>query len=167
MHIAIIVAVAENRVIGIGPSSLPWHLPKDMRYFKDTTMGHPMIMGRKTFEAFPKPLPNRLHIVISRSVKDYDNESVVGVTTIEDAIAIAKQTGTDRAFIIGGGEIFAQSLHLADELYLTEVAGKPVGDIFFPEWDKKAFEEVSRNAIPADDKHEYAFSFVIYQRIEG
>lgn len=164
MRIAHIVALAKNHVIGKGPSELPWHLPKDMKYFKQMTMGHPMIMGRKTFEAFPSPLPNRLHIVISRSPFEHDSQQVVGVQSIDAALQVAKDTGTDKVFIIGGGEIFAQSLHLADELYLTEIDGEPEGDIFYPHWNHELFQEVSREFHEADEKHQYPFSFVIYHK---
>ena len=164
MRIALIVAEAKNRVLGVGATELPWHLPADIKYFKDTTLGHPMIMGRKTFEAFPKPLPGRLHIVISRSSRDYNHERVVVVDSLDAAIAKAKDTGNEKVYVIGGGEIFAQSIGMADELYITEVDGEPEGDVFFPEWNKAEFDEVSRVWHEKDEKHAYSFSFVFYAR---
>lgn len=174
MRISIIAAVAENGVIG-KDNDLVWRLPDDFRYFKQTTSGHPVLMGRKTFESLGKPLPNRLNILITRN-GDYRPEgqstAAVEVTdSLEKAIELARQTGAEEAFIIGGAEIYRQALprggpSLADRLYLTEVKATFEGDTYFPEWNREEWMEVRRTPHPTDERHAVPFDFVVWERRE-
>ncbi|QZA76639.1 dihydrofolate reductase [Deefgea tanakiae] len=155
MQVAIISALGQNRVIGIN-NQLPWRLPEDLKHFKALTMACPMIMGRKTFESLPGLLPGRPHWVITRNA-DFQAAGAICFTSIEAAIAAAKSADYATVFIIGGGEIYQQSLALADELYLTEVALSPVGDAYFPEFDREKWQEVSREPNVSANGIEYAF----------
>lgn len=165
MKISMIAAMGTNRTIG-KDNDIPWHLPDDFKYFKDTTEGHHVIMGRKNFESLPprfKPLPNRPNIVITRS-KSYSAPGAQVVNSLEDALAIAKINGEPEAFIIGGGEIYKLGLDVADEIYLTEIDAAFNGDTVFPEFDKSQWEETSRKHHPKDERHQFAFDFVIYKK---
>lgn len=160
--LTIIVAAGEDNAIG-KDNDLIWHLSDDLKRFKSLTNGHHIIMGRKTFESFPKPLPNRTHVVISRQ-KDYKvPDGIIVVNSLEDALdATRKDTNP---FIIGGGEIYNQSMSFANEIEMTRVhASFPNADTFFPEIDALKWEEVHRKYHEADDKHNYAFSFVTYTK---
>lgn len=161
-ELTIIVAAGEDNAIG-KDNDLIWHLSDDLRRFKKLTSGHHIIMGRKTFESFPKPLPNRTHIVITRQ-KDYKvPDGVIVVNNIEDAIDAARKD--HQPFIIGGGEIYKQSMDLASNLEITRVhASFEDADTFFPEIDPNKWKEISRTTHDADDKHKYAFSFISYQK---
>lgn len=161
MQVAIISAVGQNRVIGIN-NQLPWRLPEDLKYFKALTMGCPMLMGRKTFESLPGLLPGRPHWVITRNM-DWQAAGATPFASIEAAIDTAKTAGHERVFIIGGGEIYQQSLALADTLFLTEVALSPEGDAYFPEFDRMVWQEVSREHNVAANGIEYAL--VQYRRV--
>jgi dihydrofolate reductase len=158
--INIIVAISNNLAIG-KDNKLLWHLPNDLKFFKKTTTGHPVIMGRKTFEAIGKPLPNRLNIVISRNKKE-NQESLVYCNSLEEAIALAK-TKDEEIFIIGGGEIYKQSLAIADTLYITQVNVDIDGDTFFPEIDN-TWHPIFEEAHLADEKHPYDYTFLIYRK---
>lgn len=159
----IIVAAGENNAIG-KDNDLIWHLSNDLKRFKRLTNGHHIIMGRKTFESFPKPLPNRTHIVITRQ-KNYKVPSGVIVTnSLEDAFKIAKND--HQPFVIGGGEIYKQAMPYVDKLEITRVhASFDEADTFFPEIDKTKWKEVNRETHDADDKHDYAFSFITYVKV--
>ena len=139
MKLAIIVAQAKNRVIGIN-NKLPWHLPEDLRYFKQVTMAKPIIMGRITFESIGRPLPGRTNIVISRQ-ENYAPANVKVVSSLEDAIDLAESIclidGAEEAMVIGGAQIYAQALEKADRLYLTEVDAEIEGDAWFPEFQRE------------------------------
>ena len=159
-ELTIIVAAGENNAIG-KDNDLIWHLSDDLKRFKKLTNGHHIIMGRKTFESFPKPLPNRIHIVITRQ-KDYQApDGVIIVNNLEDAIDAARKD--QQPFIIGGGEIYKQSMNLADKIELTRVHETFEGaDTFFPEIDETIWKEIARTTHDADEKHEHAFSFITY-----
>lgn len=154
MQVAIISALGQNRVIGIN-NQLPWRLPEDLKHFKALTMGSPMMMGRKTFESLPGILPGRPHWVITRNL-DWQADGATPFASIEAAIDAAQAAGHERIFIIGGGEIYQQSLALADTLYLTEVGLSPDGDAFFPEFDRTVWQEISREPHVAANGIEYA-----------
>ena len=154
MQIAIISAVAHNGVIGIN-NQLPWRLPEDLKHFKALTMGSVMLMGRKTFESLPGLLPGRPHWVISRNPQ-WQAAGASVFASLEAAIAAATQAGHEKLFIIGGGEIYRQSLALADTMYLTEVALNPAGDAYFPEFSKADWREQSREILTAANGIEYA-----------
>lgn len=165
MIISLIAAFTENRVIGKN-NDLPWHLPDDMKHFMQTTSGHHVIMGRKNYESLPKkfrPLPNRTNIVVTRQA-DYDAAGCIVVNSIPQAIDIAIENREQEVFIIGGAEIYTQSLAMANRLYLTEIKTSLEGDAFFPSFDAQTWHEVSRKHHPMDDKHIYAFDFVIYEK---
>jgi dihydrofolate reductase len=158
MYISLIVAIAQNGIIG-RENQLIWHLPDDLKQFKRLTTGHPIIMGRKTFESIGKPLPNRTSIVITRS-KNWAFEGVVVVHSVEEALEVAGQTGTDEAFVIGGAEIYRVTLPLANKIYLTEVKADFEGDAHFVIPNLEDWQEVSRAAHAVDEKHAIAFDFV-------
>ena len=165
MKVSLIVAVSQNGVIG-KDNDLIWHLPKDMKFFKDTTMGHHVIMGRKNFESIPhkfRPLPNRTNIVITRQ-SDYKAEGCVVVNSMEGALKIAKSNAENEAFIIGGGQIYKLALeaNLIDRIYLTKIHHSFDGDTFFPELNSD-WEEINREDCFKDDNHKYDYSFIVLE----
>lgn len=163
--ISIIVAVAENGAIG-KDNRLLWRLSDDLKQFKALTSGHAVIMGRKTFESIGKPLPNRTNIVITRHGKVSDSESVLTVNSIEKAIETAKEVeGNEEIFIIGGGNIYEQSLGITDKIYLTEVKVAIDGDTFFPKLNEDEWEEVSRKSYQKNEKNDHDFDVVELVRI--
>lgn len=158
--ISIIVAVAENGAIG-KDNQLLWRLSDDLKQFKALTSGHAVIMGRKTFESIGKPLPNRTNIVITRQGKVFDDASVLVAESIGKAIEIAKEIkGDEEIFIIGGGNIYVQSLHITDKIYLTEVKATIEGDTFFPELNADEWEEFSRRPFQKNEKNDHDFDVV-------
>ncbi len=163
--ISIIVAVAENNVIG-KDNTLIWHLSADMKYFKEKTSRHCIITGRKNYESIPekfRPLPNRTNIVISRQ-KDYNAPGAIVVSSIEDAITKAKETDDSEIFIIGGAEIYRQSIHLADKLYITQIHNKFDGDAFFPEIDASKWKKTSETKGIVDEKNTYKHDFLVFEK---
>ncbi|MED5439966.1 MAG: dihydrofolate reductase [Pseudomonadota bacterium] len=165
MKLSMIVAVAENGVIGRN-NALPWYLPNDLKYFKQTTMGKPVIMGRKTYESIGKPLPGRTNIVMTRQA-DYQPEGVKVVNSVEAARELAESVcliaGQEEALILGGAEIYTLALPHTDRLYLTEVHADVEGDAFFPEYDKSLWQEVAREDFAAEGPNPYNYSFVVYE----
>jgi len=166
MKVSLIVAISENGVIG-KDNDLIWHLPKDMKFFKDTTMGHHVIMGRKNFESIPhkySPLPNRTNVIITRQA-DYTAEGCVVVNSVEAALEIAKQNGDKEPFIIGGGQIYKIALenNLVNRIYLTKVHHSFDGDTFFPELSSD-WKEVNKTEKKADEKHKYNYDFITLER---
>jgi dihydrofolate reductase len=162
MIISIIVVIGKNNEIGKG-NRLLCHLPADLKHFKEITTGHPVIMGRKTFESLPKgPLPNRKNIVISRN-PDLTIEGAEVYSSLD--YAFVRLIDENEVFIIGGAQIYRQILPDADKLYLTRIhAGFPEADVFFPEINYHKWKEVSRETHTADEKNPYAFSFIEYER---
>lgn len=158
--IILIAAIAENNALGKN-NDLLWHLPKDFKRFKEITSGHHIIMGRKTFESFPKPLPNRTHVIITRQ-KDYVCEGCIVVQDLEKAIAVCPKN--EDIFVIGGGEIYSQSIHLADRLDITRVHHSFEADVFFPEIDPEIWELISEEVHLKDEKHPYDYSFQTFVR---
>jgi dihydrofolate reductase len=158
MLISIIVAVSENGVIG-KDNQLLWRLPDDLKRFKKLTLGHPMIMGRKTFESIGKPLPGRTSIVITRN-PDFDHEGVIVVHSLEAAIKAAQGIEKDEAFIIGGGELYRQTQPIADRIYLTKVHMQIEGDTFFEIANPAAWQETERSVHEHDEKHAVKFEFI-------
>jgi dihydrofolate reductase len=144
MEIIIIAAMASNRIIG-KDGKMPWHIPEELRFFKKTTIGHPMIMGRKTFESFPAPLPGRRHIVLSHN-KDYTPRGGEYASSITDALHLCGQA--EKVFLIGGAEIFKQGLSVATSIYLTLLEREVEGDVSFPEFSEDDFIEESRQHHP-------------------
>ena len=159
--LTIIVAAGENDAIG-KDNKLIWHLSDDLKRFKALTSGHNIIMGRKTFESFPKPLPNRTHVVISRQ-KDYQApEGVIIVNSLENAINATRQD--NQSFVIGGGEIYKQAILLANKIEMTRVHESFDADTFFPKIDSTIWKEVSNTFHNKDENHEHSFSFITYER---
>ncbi len=150
--------MSSNRVIGVN-NTLPWHLSEDLKHFKFLTVGHTIIMGRKTYDSIGRALPNRRNIVISRNI-EISCEGAEVVHSIEDAFSISKNDG--EVFVIGGSNIYEQALHLVDHLYITEIKKSFLGDAFFPEINKSIWVETSREDHIANDGLE--FSFVNYQK---
>jgi dihydrofolate reductase len=166
MKISLIAALAQNRTIGKN-NDLPWHLPDDMKYFMQTTKGHHCIMGRKNYDSIPekfRPLPNRTNIVLTHQ-KDFKAPSCIVVNSIAKGLEIAKNNNESEVFIIGGAEVYKQSLAFADRLYLTEIKADIQGDTFFPPINQNEWKELSRTTHPADERHQYAFDFVVYEKI--
>lgn len=159
--LTIIVAAGENDAIG-KDNKLIWHLSDDLKRFKDLTNGHHIIMGRKTFESFPKPLPNRTHIVITRQKNYPAPEGVIIVNNLEDAIDASKQD--TQPYIIGGGEIYKQAMVIADKIELTRVHENFEADTFFPKIDTFIWKETASTFHEKDENHAYEFSFLTYER---
>ena len=158
-----IVARSTNSVIG-KEGMLPWHLPKDLKFFKEKTMGHCMVMGRKTFEGFPSPLKGRTHLVVSRSEAPANlPDNVVFLPTIEKALDWAKEKDT-LVYIIGGGEIFSQTIGIATDLLITEVDTIADGDVYYPTLVNDEWDFVESEANTADEKHPFDFVFKHYRR---
>ena len=162
MIVSLVVAAAENNVIGKN-NQLLWHLPNDLKFFKNTTWGMVVIMGRKTFESVNKPLPGRINIVITRQ-SDWATEEVITATDLNDALKKAAETNCKEIFVIGGGEIYKQSMAIANKIYITRVHTAPDGDTFFPVIDESNWELTSNEDFEADAKHAYAYSFQIWKR---
>lgn len=160
--ITIIAAAGEKNELG-KDNQIIWHLPDDFKRFKTITSGHYIIMGRKTFESFPKPLPNRTHIVITRNKNYSVPDGCIVVDSIEKAIAICPKNET--VFIIGGGEIYKQSINMADCIELTRVHNTFDADAFFPEIDLTKWELISSQFHDKDEKHNYSFAFETYAKI--
>ena len=163
MRVSLIAAAGENGVIG-RRNALPWHLPADLRHFKRLTLGHHLILGRKTWEAVGKPLPGRRTIVVTRR-PDYPlPDGVERAGSVEEALAHAERQGEDEAFVAGGAEIYRASLRRADRIYLTRIHHDFAGDALFPELDAAEWELASRQDHPADAQNPYAFSFLTYDK---
>ncbi len=161
--ISAIAAVGKGLELGAG-NDLMWHLPDDFAWFVQHTKGKPVIMGRKTMESLGKPLKNRLNIVITRN-PDKVQEGFYGIDSVEKALEYAKSQYNDEIFIIGGGEIYKQSMEYINKLYITEVDSYfPSADTFFPTYDKSIWKETHRQHHPKDDRHDYAFDFVILEK---
>ncbi len=159
--IIMIAAVAENNALGKN-NELVWHLPNDFKRFKSLTTGHHIIMGRKTFESFPKPLPNRTHVVITRQ-KDYNPEDCIVVDSIEKALSVCPENET--SFIIGGGEIYNLALPFTDKLEITRVHHSFEADAFFPEIDSKEWKEIQAEFNPIDEKHQFAYTYQTFVKV--
>lgn len=162
MHISLIVAAAANQAIGKA-GQLLWHLPKDLKFFKNTTWGMPVIMGRKTFESVNKPLPGRINIVITSNA-DWKAEGTQTASSLSDALEQAKATNCKEIFVIGGGEIYRQALPLADTVYLTRVHAELEGDTFFPVLDENEWQMTGSDDFETDEKHAYPFSIQVWKR---
>lgn len=158
MRIIIIVAVAANGVIGRANGEMPWHVKEDFQHFKKTTMGSPIIMGRKSFESLGKPLKGRENIVVTRNVNlNYDFDDVKIVLSLNEAIEYCKSLNTEKIFITGGGEIYKQSISIADEMIISHMKFDAVGEVKFPEIDMNEWYIDSK-----DDREQ--FEIITYKR---
>lgn len=159
-RISVIAAVARNGVIGVD-NRLPWRLPEDLAHFKALTLGHPVLMGRRTFESLGRPLPGRSNVVITRN-PDYRPAGCLVAASLADAIALCPEA--EEVFFIGGADLYAQAIPLADRLYLTEVAIDAEGDARFPDYDRTAFREIARAPQRGVRGDALDFDFVVYAR---
>lgn len=165
MIISFIAALTRNQVIG-KDNDIPWQLPDDMKFFMQTTKQHYVIMGRKNYESLPekfRPLPNRTNVVVTRQ-NQFKAPGCMVVHSVEEALELARKANEHEAFIIGGADIFRLGMPYADRLYLTEIDGEAEGDVYFPVWDRDQWKETSRKHHPTDDRHLFAFDFVVYER---
>ncbi|KQT25695.1 dihydrofolate reductase [Chryseobacterium sp. Leaf405] len=160
----IVVAMGEKNEIGF-ENQLLWHLPKDLKHFKDLTSGHPIIMGRKTYESIGKALPNRTNIVVSKK-KNWFEEGILIVGSIKEAIKFAKKID-EQVFVIGGGNIYAQTIDIVDKLEVTLVKADLKADTYFAKIDLKVWEKVSETFHEKDEKNEYDFYFQTYEKIKS
>lgn len=176
MNISIIAAMGRNRELGFG-NQLPWHLPDDLKRFKALTTGHVIVMGRKTYEAIGRPLPNRTNVVITRN-KGFSAHGCVVVNSMEDAIKTAETSrssvgansantanSADEIFVIGGAEIYKLALPFANRMYLTHVDADMNADVYFPEFNEKEWRIVKTEPHARDEKHPYSFVFKVYERV--
>ncbi len=160
--ISIIAAVADNYAIG-KLNNLPWHLPADLKHFKQLTTGHAVVMGKRTFESLPKgPLPNRKNIVLTSIMSEGVNEGYFEADSLDDAVFLCEHE--EQVFIIGGATVYRQCIDKVDYMYITWIHGQFSADTYFPEFDFNQWEEVSREDYDADDKNLHAYSFVEYRR---
>lgn len=160
--ITLVVAMGMNREIGVN-NQLPWHLPKDLKHFKEITSGHPVVMGRKTYASIGKPLPNRTNIVISRKT-DWFEEGILIVGSIKEALKFAQKIDPN-IFIIGGGNIFEQTIAIADRLEVTEIKTTIEADTFFPAIDPKIWRKTGENCHEKDEKNNFDFCFQRFEKI--
>lgn len=166
MILSAIVAIADNFAIGKG-NDLPWHLPEDLKFFKRTTLGKPVLMGRKTFDSLGRPLKGRLNIVLSSQESLELPEGVLLCHDLTNAIEQLKAEATEEAFVIGGGRVYEQSLDMLDRLYITRVHTTiEDAEVFFPQFDTEAWELVWEEAHQADEKHQYDYTFQQWNRIK-
>ncbi|MCB9169657.1 MAG: dihydrofolate reductase [Flavobacteriales bacterium] len=170
MIVSVIAAMAENGVIGVD-GDLPWRLPDDMKFFQRMTTGHHVITGRRNYESIPdrfRPLAGRTNVVVTRE-RAYQAPGALVVHSLEEALQLARDTGETEAFIIGGGQIYAEAsrLGVVDRIYLTIVHGEVDGDVYFPDIQEDAWEDAWSEVHPADDRHAYSFTFHRYERIKG
>ena len=163
MIISLVVAAASNNAIG-KDGKMPWHLPNDMKHFKNVTWGMPIVMGRKTFDSLGKALPGRKNIVITRQ-QGWKADNTVVVKNIEDALFVAKETDAKEVMVIGGGEIYKALFDKAHRIYLTRVEAEPDGDTFFPVLTEGQWHLVSQKNHEADEKNAYNYSFQVWERI--
>ena len=159
-RISLIVAMGKNRVIGAS-GRVPWHLPNELKLFKNLTMGHHIVMGRKTYESIDRLLPGRTTVIVTRQ-RDYTVPGAIVAHSIDEALDACR--GDDEIFVIGGADLFRETLPIADRLYLTVVDAAPEGDTFMPEFDMTDWRETSAEDFAADEKHAYAYRLVIYDR---
>ncbi len=161
MTLSIIVAASENNVIG-NKGQLPWKLAADMKRMKEVTMGHPLIMGRKTHESIGRALPGRRNIIITHQEKEYPGCEVV--SSLDEALKAVAHDPSGEAFIFGGGEIYRQAMDKAGRIHLTRVHATVEGDAYFPDIDPNVWRETSREDHPADGDNQYPYAFVTYER---
>ena len=165
MTISIIVAAGENNVIG-KDNKLIWHLPIDIKYFRDKTLGHCVITGRKNYESIPekfRPLSGRTNIVVT-SQKNYAAPGAIVVSSIPKALKVAKDKGEKECFIIGGAEIYRQTIDITDKIYFTKIHHSFEGDAYFPEINTSVWKEIKKEDFQPDEKNKYSFSFIELQK---
>ncbi|MEE9309468.1 MAG: type 3 dihydrofolate reductase [Cocleimonas sp.] len=163
IKLSMIAAMGKNRVIG-KDNDMPWHLPADLQHFKKTTLGSPIIMGRKTYDSIGRPLPGRLNIILSRNTK-LEIEGCSVVNSLDKALDLARQTDATEIFITGGAHLYDTFLEEADRLYITLIDEEFEGDTYFPDYTQLNWKEVAKEDHTADDKNPHAYSFVTLDRL--
>lgn len=163
MIVSAIFAVSENNVIGKG-NDLPWRMPADLKHFKKTTMGHPVIMGRKSFDSIGRPLPGRHNIVVTRD-RNFSAEGVSVVHSLREAVEIAGEDRPEEVFIIGGAQIYERAFPYCDRLYMTKIHTEAEGDVFLPTVDFSDWKLISEEKHSPDEKNIHDYTFRIYERI--
>lgn len=164
MIISAIVARGKNNVIGV-KNDLPWRLPGDMRWFKETTLNRHVIMGRQSFESLPRALPKRVNIVVTRDVSYYRSDCII-FHSLDEALAFAHTAGESEVFILGGGNVYEQTKNLWNKVYITDVDVSLNGDTFFPNISLEEYNLVKEEAHSADEKNIYSYTFRVYERIK-
>ena len=159
-RISLIVAMARNRVIG-ADNTIPWHLPNELKLFKSLTMGHHIVMGRRTYESINRLLPGRTTVIVTRQ-KDYSVPGAIVAHSVREALDACR--GDDEIFVIGGADLFRETLPIADRIYLTVVDAEPRGDTFMPDMEMNEWQETSAQSFAPDQKHAHAFRFTVYDR---
>lgn len=162
MIISCIVAKAKNNVIGLN-NKMPWHISEDLKYFKRITSGHCIILGRKNYLSIGRPLPNRTNIIVTRD-KSFESKGCIIKNSIESALLYAFEKGEKEVFIIGGGQIYQQTIDYWDKLYITEIEEEFEGDVFFPELDYKEWKLTENESFEKSDSNKYGFCFNVYER---
>lgn len=162
IQLSAIAAMGDHRVIGY-QNKLPWHLPADLKHFKEITFGHPILMGRKTYESIGRPLPGRTNLVLTRQIS-LEIPGIIPVASLEEALTKAEQSGAKELFIIGGADVYHQCLPVIDQIYLTHIHHTFEGDAFFPELPAEIWEETSREDHVADAQNPYDYSFLLIRR---
>jgi len=163
MIISSIVAISNNNAIGVD-NDLPWHMPADLKFFKETTLGHYVLMGRKSFDSVGRPLPGRTNIVVTRN-KNFNNTGVIVAHSIPEGILIAQEAGQEELFILGGSNIYFQTMNLWDKLYVTKIDTEiPNATAFFPEIKEEEWSLTSEIAHKADEKNAFDYRFCLYER---
>ena len=160
-RLSLIVAMAKNRVIG-ADNRIPWHLPNELKLFKRLTMGHHIVMGRKTYESINRLLPGRTTVIVTRQ-PDYQVPGAIVAHSVVEVIEAC--AGDDEIFVIGGADLFRETLPLANRLYLTVVDAEPQGDVLMPAFEESAWRESSTESFASDDKHAHAYRFTVYDRV--
>lgn len=160
--LSLIVAMDKNRVIGFN-NDMPWHLPNDLRYFKEKTTGHTIIMGRKTFDSLGRVLPNRKHLVLTRSERQFP-EGVEVVHDIDDVLQYVNNNTDEEIFVIGGGQLFKMMLPHVDKMYITEIDEEFAGDVYFPSFKDAEWELTSKEKGPKDEQNPYDYYYLVYER---
>ena len=154
--------MAKNRVIG-ADNQIPWHLPNELKLFKSLTMGHHIVMGRRTYESINRLLPGRITVIVTRQ-RDYSVPGAIVAHSVAEALDACR--GDDECFVIGGADLFRATLPLADRLYLTVVDAEPVGDTFMPEFDMHEWRETSSRSFTPDERHAHAYRLAVYDRVK-
>ena len=162
MTVSAIAAAGLNHVIGDG-DDIPWRVPDDMKYFKRTTLNHHVIMGRKTFDTMGRPLPKRTNIILTRDMM-FTGTGLLVAHSVEEALTMAYDNDEEEVFIIGGGEIYRQSMKFWDKVYLTRIMAEPAGEVRFPELPREEWQLISSDPHQADERNEHAYTFEVYTK---
>jgi len=163
MKVSIVAAVAENGVIG-NKNKIPWLLPSDLKHFREITMDHHIVMGRKTHESIGRVLSGRTNIVITRN-RNYKSKGCIVVHTLDEALKLTRKAKEKEAMVIGGGQIYIQAMSLADRIYLTRVKANVAGDTYFPKIESSKWKEINCEQYPADDKNQYPYELCILEKV--